>query len=231
MATREPLAVDEWYHCFNRGVDKRRIFEDESDCDRFLSLMYVCNGNKNIQIGDRHRTDLRSILEDSAIDRGEPLVDIGAYALMPNHVHFAFKQIRGHGISIFMQKVCTGYTMYFNKKYERAGALFSGPFKSKHVYSDEYLKHVISYIVLNPAELFEPEWKRGVADVERLGRKLMTYPYSSFPDFFGMKRLEAQLLGDSLSEYYDVRPRLKQALRDALLYYRELTPKVRQKFA
>ena len=46
------------------------------------------------------------------------------------------------GHSIFMKKLGTGYSMYFNAKYERTGGLFEGRFKSRHVESDEYLKYL-----------------------------------------------------------------------------------------
>ena len=58
-----------------------------------------------------------------------------------------------------MQKLLTAYTMYFNKKNERTGPLFSGMFKATHANEDEYLKYLFSYIHLNPIKLIEPLWK------------------------------------------------------------------------
>src|SRR3989344_2158390 len=78
-----------------------------------------------------------------------------------------------------MQKVMTGYTMYFNKRYKRTGPLFAGVFKSRHITHDPYLKHVVSYIHLNPAELFDSRWKLGSAVTQKIKNGLYTYPYSS----------------------------------------------------
>jgi len=167
MTTRQPLVPGEWYHCYNRGVDKCRVFESRLDYERFLALMYVCNGMKDNSLSDRSDTRLQTILNDAHIDRGNARVDIGAYALMPNHVHFVFRETRQGGIASFMRKLFTGYTMYFNKKYDRTGALFGGAFKSKHVRDDIYLKQVMAYVLLNPVELFEPCWKQGAIDIIR----------------------------------------------------------------
>ena len=223
MATRQPLVVDEWYHCFNRGVDKRRVFLSRFDYERFLALMYLCNGTKNNTVSDRRNTSLKSILEDTSIDRGKRLVEIGAYALMPNHPHFIFREIQEGGIASFMRKLFTGYTMYFNKKHNRTGALFSGAYKSKHIHDDDYLKQVMAYVLLNPAELFEPDWKNGVAHIASLEKRLLKYPYASTADFFGEKRLEGKIVDFSVSEFYDKHPNLKNLLRDAKAYYSEIS--------
>lgn len=79
----------------------------------------------------------------------DPLVEILAYCLNKNHYHLLLKQVADNGISKFMQKIGTGYTMYFNQKNKRMGALFAGRFKSKHVDTDSYLHHVGVYVNLN----------------------------------------------------------------------------------
>src|SRR3989344_2853321 len=132
MATRNPCSTGEWYHCYNRGVDKRVVFTEPDDYQRFITLLYTCNGTKQVWISNPTYHNLSSFLEDD-IDRGGPLVEIGAYALMPNHPHLVLKQMMDNGIARFMQKVFTGYTMYFNIKNERTGALFAGTYKYRHV--------------------------------------------------------------------------------------------------
>jgi hypothetical protein len=95
-----------------------------------------------------------------------------------------------------MQKVGTAYTMYFNISRERTGSLFSGPFRSKHVGDDRYLKRVAQYIHFNPIEIFEPKWKLGKATaLSNLEEKLSDYPFSSFPDFEEKgERIEKRIL-------------------------------------
>ena len=144
---------------------------------------------------------------------------------MPNHFHLVCREVRDKGIATFMQKVCTGYTMFFNKKQQRTGALLAGTFKSKHVEDDRYFKKVVSYVLLNHAELFEPKWKEGKGDIKLLGEKILQYPYSSLPDFFGTPRLQGSIVSN-LSEYYDKKPSLSELVCEAHEYYEEHSPKV-----
>ena len=224
MGNRIPIATDEWYHCYNRGVDKRQVFIDEDDYERFLLLLYLCNDEESsTRVVDLEMKQIRlaKVLEHRTITRTVPLVDIAAYACMPNHVHFIMRQISDGGLPRFMQKVFTGYTMYFNQKYERTGPLFSGAYKSKHIDTDEYFKHAIQYVLLNPVELVQPNWKKGMGDRSFIETQLLTYRYASVQDFFGGKRPEGKIVHDVRKEYFDRRPSLSAMLRDAQLYYRE----------
>lgn len=224
MATRELCATDEWYHCYNRGVDKRIVFVEPENYQRFVTLLYTSNGTKSVRISDVFHPNLSSFF-DNDFDRGEPLVEIGAYALMPNHPHLVLKQTQDSGIARFMHKVFTGYTMYFNLKYERTGALFAGTYKYKHVSNDNYLKQLVPYVLLNPIELFEKRWKEGVANLNKVEKELMSYRYSSLPDFLGKSRPENKIVS-SLNEYFDTKPTLAAMLEDAVAYYREHSPEV-----
>ncbi len=221
MPTRPPIVVGEWYHCYNRGVDKRRVFESNSERNRFLALLYLSNSSEAIHISNLPSQDLRYIFSDKFGNERKTIVEIGAYALMNNHVHFILKEIVPGGIARFMQKVFTGYTMYFNKKRERTGALFAGTFKSKHLHDDEYLKMAVPYVLLNPAELFESGWKQGIVANKNIHKKLLEYRYSSLPDFVGTLRPESRIVGNSLKEYYDSVPTLEEMVSDALRYYQQ----------
>lgn len=79
---------------------------------------------------------------------------------MPNHYHLLVEELEEGGITKFMHKLGTGYTMYFNKKYERVGSLFQGTFKAVLVDQQEYLEYLLVYInVMNPGQLVEPNLK------------------------------------------------------------------------
>lgn len=196
------------------------MFEDVADYERFLTLLYVSNGTNPIRISDQRTGSLSMFLEDKSIDRAEPLVEIGAYALMPNHPHLILKQVSDNGIARFMQKVFTGYTMYFNLKNKRTGALFAGTYKSLHIPDDQYFKQVVSYVLLNPAELFSNDWKKGTVNLSQIREPLLAYRFSSLPDFLGLKRLENKIVSE-LDEYYDERPTLDGILSDAISYCQE----------
>lgn len=220
MANRKPIEIGEWYHCYNRGVDKRRVFLNKRDYERMLILMYLAKHAQAVRLFGMTHARLNDVLGSASSSSKEekPIVEIGAYALMPNHFHFVLKEIREGGISLFMQKVFTGYTMYFNQKNARTGALFSGTFKSKHVEDDQYLKHLVSYVHLNPAELIDPLWKERTNSKSDMEEKLKQYPYSSLPEFLGVKRLHKSLLNNSIFELFENIPTLKQMIREAKTY-------------
>ena len=223
MAQRNPIVVGEWYHCYNRGVDKRIIFETYNDYERFMLLLYLCNGSEQVHISNFKTWSFEMFLTNPTIDRGERLVEIGVYALMPNHFHLILQEIKPGGIATFLQRVCTGYTMYFNIKQERTGSLFSGPFKSKHILDDAYLTLAVPYVLLNPAELFDSNWKNGTAFRARVKQELLKYRYSSLQDFIGIERPENTIIGSSLSTYFETIPSLDKMLINAQEYYLQAT--------
>ena len=222
MANRESFALDEWYHCYSRGVDKRTVFEDESDFKRFEHLLYLCNSMTPV-----HRSAFTNKISDSQLyqtPRGEALVVIGAYCLMPNHFHLLMREVREGGLSEFMRKIGIAYAMYFNVKRERVGNLFVKPFRSKHVSADDYFKRVAQYIHLNPTELFEPGWKTGrVQSFPSLKGRLRSYAYSSLPDYLGEKREQFAILDQEAFQLIGGEmPAIEEILLETLLYYRDL---------
>jgi|SRR3989344_3384885 len=218
MANRKPIEIDEWYHCYNRGVDKRKVFLEERDYGRMLLLMYFSKFQKPVQLFNENNLQLKTVLAEPLDSRGKPIVEIGAYALMPTHFHFVLRETQEGGIARFMQKVFTGYTMYFNRKNARTGALFAGTFKSIHVADDRYLKHLISYVHLNPAQLIEPDWKTSRKNIRHLKTRLQEYDYSSLPDFIGDSRPQTPVLDLSIFKLFEKIPSIEQMIRDAKIY-------------
>ena len=210
---------NEWYHCYSRGIDKRTVFENVSDYQRFISLLYLTNTTTTL-----HRSNLKNLKYDElfTIPRKEPLVDIGAYALMPNHFHILLYEKSGSDISRFMQKPGTAYTMYFNIKRERSGGLFTKPFRARHVSDDNYFQYVIDYIHLNPLELFNPSFKKTTPMSRRrldigVVTKLEAYPFSSLPDFNDIIRPSRTILEEEVFEIYQKKT-TKQMIENALAY-------------
>jgi len=137
----------EYYHIYNRGVDKRDIFNDRKDIYRFLESMQEFN--QTDVIGSIR--DLRKSKSESKAQAGvkKPWVSIVAYCLNPNHFHFILKQEIDGGISRFMQKLQGGYTYYFNAKNLRTGSLFQGTFKSHLVNEENYFHKMLGYVNKN----------------------------------------------------------------------------------
>jgi putative transposase len=167
-----PLINNEYYHIYNRGVDKRDVFLDEKDYVRFLTGMREFNCIE--PIGSLYLVDKLRKKGLSPFGRDlVPLVAIIAYCLNPNHYHFILKQNIDKGISSFMHRISSGYSTYFNEKYKRSGALFQGTFKAIHIDSNELLIYLSSYVNCN-SEV------HGIAKAE-------DYKWCSFPDYIGKR--------------------------------------------
>lgn len=139
------LANDEFYHIYNRGVDKRNVFEDKQDFFQFIQMLDHFNQEESLGSMEKYKYP-KNIKQRGLTSL---LVEIIAYCLNNNHYHLILKQVADNGISKLMQKIGTGYTMYFNQKNDRVGSLFAGTFKSKHIDTDTYLNHVGVYVNLN----------------------------------------------------------------------------------
>lgn len=194
MVTRKILfMVGEFYHIYNRGILKNPIFIDEADKRRFIKLLFVCNSDKSVVFKSIQGSPL------DKIDRGNIIVDIGAYCLMPNHFHFLVKERIENGLSSFMEKLSTAYAMYFNTKYERKGIVFEGRFRARHIDNDPYLNWVFSYIHLNPVKLIDSNWKEnGISDPAAAENFMQNYKYSSYYDYFLGDRIEKIILNKAV---------------------------------
>jgi len=136
----------EYYHVFNRGVDKRNIFSNKAQQHFFFNRMQVLNTTDSSKFFNNQRNKHK---DSSIVGDGGQLVSIIAYSLLPNHYHLLLKQEVDNGISQFMQKLGTSYTMYFNQQEKRSGSLFQGKFKATHLSGDFALPTVSAYINLN----------------------------------------------------------------------------------
>ena len=162
------FANGEFYHIFNRGTDKRTIFSDKHDFQRFLISMNMFNC----------ATPIGSIYEQSFIEkpklggRTTKLVNIICYCLNINHYHLILEQVTCGGISEFIKRLSGGYTRYFNIKNRRNGVLFQGKFKAAHIDSNEYLLHASAYVNLNNrvhklgGRTTKSSWEEYVGNVE-----------------------------------------------------------------
>ncbi len=159
-----PFFTNGYYHIYNRGVDKRIVFQRYGHCLRFISTI------RSI-LNTGSATQRSSYNQSLALHKK---VDFLCYCLMPNHYHFLIKQKEDNGITEFMHKLDTSYTKFFNLNLHRSGRLFEYTFKAKSIESDEGLLHVSRYIHLNPViaglTQLPQEWKwssyRDYSDIE-----------------------------------------------------------------
>jgi putative transposase len=152
--------VDSYYHIYNRGVNKRRIFLDKEDYVVFLNLL-------KRHLSGKPQEDLKGreyiwLYED---------MELLAFCLMPNHFHLCIYQHTPTAMQRLLGAVSMSYTTYFNKKYQRIGPLFQDTYKASHILDDSYVQHITRYIHLNPKGY--KEWE-----------------FSSLPYFLGKKQAE-----------------------------------------
>jgi putative transposase len=211
------FSFEEFYHIYNRGTEKRIIFLDEYDYNRFIFLLYLCNTTGRVDLGDLLRQGL-SLSEIFNEERDDTLVGIGAWCLMPNHFHILIKEKAENGISLFMKKLLTSYSMYFNKKYHRSGSLFEGPFKARHLDNNNYLKYQFTYIHLNPIGIIDSGWKdKTIIDRRKAIAFLNNYKYSSYLDYSSQNRPEGNILNKkAFPEYFETVASFKEMLNEWL---------------
>ncbi|HWR39566.1 MAG TPA: transposase [Patescibacteria group bacterium] len=138
------LSGSGFYHVVFRGINHQHIFEDKSDYIYFLRILQ----------------DLKIALA----------FELHAYCLMSNHVHLLLREKQSGDISLIMKRLLTKYAMFFNRKYQRSGALIASRYKSVPVEVDEYFIPLQRYIHQNPL-------KAGLVN------KLEEYPFSSYKEY------------------------------------------------
>ncbi|HEY0979800.1 MAG TPA: transposase [Candidatus Paceibacterota bacterium] len=227
MKRKEPFVIGEYYHIYNRGIDKRIIFLDTQDYRRFVQLLYVANSTNSFELGNFFINNKKTFEDLFHIERGEPLVAIGAWALMPNHFHLVVRECTEGGITTFMKKLGTAYSMYFNIKYKRTGSLFGGLFKSKHIETDIYLQHLFGYVHLNALDLMDSYWESSITEsLPSMWMSFLTkYSYSSFHEYNTTEaRLESNILDkEKFPEYFADTHSFENFVTNYLMYREELT--------
>lgn len=206
------FVTDSFYHIYNRGVDKRKIFMTDEDYVRFIHSLYEFN--------DKHFALPYNRIFAKRNNRNyhKPLVKIICFCLMPNHFHLILQQLVDGGVTQFMRKLGTGYSMYFNLKYKRSGALFQGKFKAKIVETDEYLLLLSRYVHLNPLELVLPDWKeKNSEELKSVWYFLQTYRWSSFLDYIGINNFPFVIQKDFLLGYFQDPLQYKKFVEDFLV--------------
>lgn len=111
------------HHVIVRGIEKRRIVDNDKDREDFVTRM-------------------GSIALDTE-------TSIYAWALMTNHAHILLRSSTV-GLPTFMRRFLSGYAISYNRRYRRYGHLFQNRYKSIVCEEDQYFKELVRYIHLNP---------------------------------------------------------------------------------
>lgn len=145
------------------------LYKDDQDYFNFLKRIKLTLGtDSSLQRESLQTLRIKPLPENS--------FSIVCYCLMPNHFHFLIKQNTNISISTLINKTCTSYSKYFNKKYNHIGHIFQDRFKAIHVENNEYLLWLSAYIHQNPK----------VAEISDLD----SYKWSSYLDYVNLNNNE-----------------------------------------
>ncbi|MGB3921765.1 MAG: transposase [Minisyncoccia bacterium] len=190
------IAPGEHYHICNRGTRKQAIFHAIGDYVRFLFLILYFQSPVVFSNIGRHANWFvkHRVFNINVEDRKEVVykrrVELVAFCLMPNHFHLLVKEIEDGGIASYMQRVLNSYTKYYNRKYQKSGHLFQGPYRAIHVKTNEQLLYLSTYIHRNPREL--AGWKN----------KEDQYVWSSYQDFIKDNRWDELIQPGIIDEQF-----------------------------
>lgn len=158
------------YHVVNLGIEKKLIFIDKKDLDRFIQLIdYYRFENPSVRFSFRKRST--SALEE----KQHPLVTILCYTMMPDHFHLILEEKGEGNVSKFLSLVTNSYTKYFNARYKRSGPLFQGVFKRELIHTPDHFMQVAAYIHTEPV-------KKGIVE------NIKKFPFSSYLEYIGVKQ-------------------------------------------
>lgn len=199
-----------YYHLYNRGVEKRLIFQDEQDYAVFLSYLKVYLLPKNgkdllekLSDPDISFKEKDNILKILRLNNFHGEITLLAYSLMPNHFHFFIKQKSPQSIDKFMQSLGTRYTMYFNRKYKRVGSLYQDTYKAVPIETEAQFIYLSKYI--HKQALMHQSSERTYLK----GRTLQTPEQpSSYPEYLGKRKTEWVHPEEVLSFFSKTNPKL-----------------------
>ncbi len=181
------------YHILNRGVAKNLIFTSEQDYHVFQSYLatyLLPKDTDSLQsiLNDAHanQTDKSEALQLLHLNNFSDSIKLFAYSLMPNHFHLYIRQQDMTAIDQFMNSLCTRYSMYFNTNHRRVGKLYQDVYKAVPVNNDEHSMYLTKYIHRNCLSRQREAYYR--TNHRDIGSYLFSYPYSSLPEYLGLRK-------------------------------------------
>ena len=197
------FAENKYYHVFNSGVEKRKIFLDKQDFQMFMYYVSIYLLPLKIVIDKYPNFPPR--LQSKNLNQE---LELNAYCLMPNHFHFLLRQKSRDAVSRFIKQLMDGYTKYFNEKYQRVGSLMQGRFKAVLIETEELLVHLSRYIHLNPV-------------VANLAEEPKDYIWSSYPSYLEIKE-EKILHKKAILDYFRSKEQYQDFVQNQVAYTKNL---------
>lgn len=200
----EPYSVGSFLHVVKRGARGIDIVRDESDRWRFLRILFLLNDKHFKSDWHFESTGNGLFSRPSSWSPREPIVDILAYTLMPNHFHLILQEIQEGGVSLFMKRLGQSMTNHANEKYGEKGSLWQGAFKSRTIDVDGYFRYVSAYVMVkNSFELYpEGGLQASQKNFDVAWEWAKDYKFSSLGDYAGARSSSAILTPGLLGEIF-----------------------------
>ena len=140
-------------HIYNKGSEGRKLFKDSSDYQTFLNFLKE-------YLSPRANPE---VLKETFSVKGRMFkgiphqpknyfkkVELAAYSLLPNHFHLLVREIKKGSLEKLIRSISTRYAIYYNKKYNHSGSIFSGPYKSTETYDLSQALYLSQYLHREP---------------------------------------------------------------------------------
>src|SRR5712692_5894791 len=111
-------------HVIQRRNNRTVIFHEDDDYEVFLTMLQSVAGRNG--------------------------VSVHGYVLMTTHTHLLVTPSDAKALPKTMQQLGVRYVMYFNRKYERVGTLWTGRYRALLVGKERYWLTCLRYIEQNP---------------------------------------------------------------------------------
>jgi REP element-mobilizing transposase RayT len=183
---------DNFYHIYNRGIDKKALFMDEGNYLFFLkkyqqylwpvveTVAYCLMGNHFHFIIKIRSEDALAVLPEKperfvVVDSNGPawktaapdLTTFGKLSNLGGSNPTAEPAVCHNMVYPQFRKLFQSYAMAFNKQQNRCGTLFQTPFKRALIDDENYLRQAIRYVHKNPVQ-------HGITD------HIQSWPWSSY---------------------------------------------------
>lgn len=151
----------------------------------------------------------------------KPLVNLHAFILKDNHFHLILEEIIEGGTTKFMQKLGTGMTNRFNKRYKETGRLLQGAYKARLIDNENYFRYLFVYLhIKNAFELYPGGFEHTRVHFDDAYDFAVQYPYSSLAHYvlksdFNTEQLigNGELFRAAFPDQYEVRAFAKSCLQ------------------
>lgn len=218
----EPHTTGSIVHVTKRGARGLLIVRDEDERIRFVRELCYLNDTFRDQFWDKATRNIRLGVRPESWPNKEPLCNVVAWTLLPNHFHMILREISVGGIAKFMQKLCGSMSTYSNLKHKEKGSLFQGGYRGRtaDLRDDAYLRNLFVYVLVkNVFECHPKGFMYALNNFEDAFAWGLAHSYSSLSEF--MYATDIICAKDAFSICFESSKEFKSYAKEVMLHRRE----------